>query len=190
MDVELPWFSSLQGRTVETRLTLWYISTSVLCDGLFLAEQILEWRVNYMYMQSTSNSTRWGCHLPSDQFYECFQWPRCTEPKWGFSPKNAYQSDTYLVHFIQGFWIGVNAPHASLLQRFVPLFLHIYGHNTRRCKPCSSKPVFRTQHRKQSSQRQGACALCCEKWVKYWAKKPVWHQKRVNSMRAIETAAP
>lgn len=88
-----------------------------------------------MYMQRTSNSTRRGFNLPSDQFYECFKWPRCTEPtrlspqkkkKRTHTKKKAYQSETRLVHVIVGFWIGVTAPHVSLLQRFVPLLFFVF----------------------------------------------------------------
>lgn len=43
--------------------------TSMLCDGLFLAEQILEWRV-YHYVHAAHKQLHKGFNLPSDQFCE------------------------------------------------------------------------------------------------------------------------
>lgn len=54
--------------------------------GCFL--QSRSWNGGFiMYMQRTSNSTRWGFNLPSDQFYECFKWSRWIAPMMLFLQK-------------------------------------------------------------------------------------------------------
>lgn len=54
--------------------------------GCFL--QSRSWNGGFiMYMQRTSNSTRWGFNLPSDQFCECFKWPRWRAPMMLFLQK-------------------------------------------------------------------------------------------------------
>lgn len=65
METEMPKCSSLQDKTIKTRRPLWYISTSLLCDGLFLAGQIVEGSVYY----HVHAAHKQGFYFPSDQFY-------------------------------------------------------------------------------------------------------------------------
>lgn len=119
--------------------------------GCFL--QSRSWNGGFitMYMQRTSNSTKvLICHLINSVNSSDHD----VQSQWGFSSKNAYQSQTHLVHIIVGFWIGVTALMSVFYRSFLLFsFVHIYGQNPRRRKPHSSKPVFQSQHRKREETK-------------------------------------
>lgn len=168
MDVELPWFSSPQVKTIKSRLLQWNIYQHAV--GVL---QRRSWNEGFMYMQSTSNSTTQGFNLPFNRVYVSAPWPRCTKS----SSENAHQSETCLVHIIVGFWIGLTV-HVSVI-------LLTYTVKTLRNKLHSSKAESA-----QRSQRCEACALFVNVSKKITVREPIWHQKQVNSMRATYTADP
>lgn len=105
-----------------------------------------------------------------------------------FSSKNAYQSENpFGPHYRRLFLDRTLLLH----QRFLIFSCTFMAKIP---QPHFSKPVFQSQHTKQRSQRWSVCALCVEMWVKDWAikkkkkkKKPIWHQKQVNSVRATDS---
>lgn len=110
-----------------------------------------------MYMQRTSISTRSGFNLPSDQFYECFKWPRCIAPMRLFLQMCLSIWNPFGPHYSRFLDRHCCSTCQSSIEGFFSM--HIYGQNPRGRKPHSSKPVFQSAQKAEESKTRCMCTV-------------------------------